>query len=227
MKIEGINLPSHRCHERIGGMMGLGVGAVRDANLLIDDPDRWLSEHGCMELIGLLKHDDGTKFTMDLVRRVLQNIRGDEGVLAADLHYTVDYIERWLDPEMAKWMIENISMNDLLPPNRYGFIHKYRREWSPTARGNFIPITAYCKICKGKMKPINTPFCSECHTYLLENVKEIMRITPKLITRMLAKKIVQREVCREVVEFVGRNFQTIVEIIIEDRRQRSLTSISV
>jgi len=207
-------------------MMGLDISAVKDANLLIDEPDKWLERHGFTELIGLFRHDDDRKFAMDMIRSILQDIYGSQGVLAADLHYTVDYIERWLDPEMAKFMLEKVSMSDLLPSGRYGFVHRYRREWSATYRDNFIPITAYCNICKGKMKPINAPFCGECYAYLPGNVKESTEITPTFI-RMLVKKIIQREVCLEVVNFVGKNLRTIVEMIVEDRRQRGLSSLYV
>jgi len=213
-------------------MMGLSVEALRDANQLIDGPERWLNTHGfyeinlIMKLFGSsLKHDDDRKLGMKWVRFILQSIHGQQGILAADLHYAIDYIERWLDPEMAKWIIEKISMNDLLPPNRHGFVHKYRREWSPAYRDNFLPITAYCSTCKGRMKPINAPFCNECRIDLLENAKGSVKITLELIINMLAKKIVEREICQEVVDFIRRNLQAIIEMIIEDRRQRGLNSI--
>ncbi|MEM3832499.1 MAG: hypothetical protein QW128_02730 [Thermoprotei archaeon] len=83
-------MPSHRYHEEIGALMGINMSALRDANLLIDDPDKWFSERGLQNLYGL-KHDDDRVFAMNVVRSLLRDIYGDEGMLAADLHYAVDY----------------------------------------------------------------------------------------------------------------------------------------
>ncbi|MEM1556754.1 MAG: hypothetical protein QXW55_06125 [Candidatus Bathyarchaeia archaeon] len=100
---------------------------------------------------------------MNIVRSLLRDNYGDGGMLAADLHYAVDYIERWLDPELSKWMLIKMQQRGLYPPKRWDFVHRYKRIWYQSAREqNTIPITAYCNMCKGIMRPINSPFCNEC-----------------------------------------------------------------
>jgi len=124
-------------------------------------------------------------------------------------------------------MKEKVFMSDLLPPGRHGFIHKYKRRWSAVYRDNFIPIAAYYNICKGEMNPVNAPFCGGCHVHLLEDVKESARITLTSVIHMFAKKIIQREVYRKIINFVGKNLQIIVKLIIEDGKQYGLSSTHV
>ena len=109
--------------------MGIDVAALRDANVLIDFPDRWLEEHGLENIWGL-RHDDDRKFAMDTVRSILEEIHGDMGRLVADLHYVLDYIERWLDPKLSEWMLEMKRRKDSFPLR--GFVHKYKRLWYPS-----------------------------------------------------------------------------------------------
>ena len=203
--------------------MGLDRVALRDANLLIDDPDSWLREHGLENIWGL-RHDDDRKFAMDVVRSILKDIHGDVGRLAADLHYVLDYIERWLDEKSSAWMLEKMQQRNLFPSKRYGFVHRYKRIWYPSYRENTIPITSYCTICKGVKRPINSPFCSECKA----NLANITNISPKnkfeIFLQAFAKKIEDREIDSRVVEFVGQNFDQIINAIIEDRRTRGLYS---
>lgn len=112
-------MPSHGCREEIGMKMGINIAALRDANLLIDDPDEWFLRHNS-ENVYELRHDDGRKFAMNIVRSILRDAHGNEGVLAADLHYLVDYIERRLSPDLREWMLEKMQQQNLLPPSKVG-----------------------------------------------------------------------------------------------------------
>ena len=219
-------MPSHECHERIGKLMGLKESALRDANRLIDIPDEWLSEHGLLEYVGLIGHDDDRKYAMNIVRGILKSIYGDEGVLAADLHYVVDYIERLLNPDMAKQIAKTLLSSALFSPGRHGFVHPYRREWRPSPAFGFLPIAAYCNMCKGRMRPLNAPpFCNECRARLVDE-EEVEAYRERVLQEreymlcMLANKIVEREICKEVVDFVGANFEEIAKIIAEDVEER-------
>jgi len=206
--------------------MGINISALRDANLLIDDPDRWFSERGLQNLYGL-KHDDDRVFAMNVVRSILMDIHGDEGVLSVDLHYAVDYIERWLDPEL-RWMLIKMQQRDLYPPKRWGFVHRYKRIWYPSARGqNTIPITAYCNICKGIMRPINSPFCDECKMHASEEENISREISFNTFLQAFANKIEEHKIDIRVVNFIGMNFNRIVTMIIEDRIKRGLNSIKI
>jgi len=218
-------VPSHKCHERIGKLMGLKESALRDANRLIDMPDEWLSKHGLLEYVGLIGHDDDRKYAMNIVRGILKSIYGDEGVLAADLHYVVDYIERLLNPDMAKQIAKMALSSAFFPPGRHGFVHKYRREWRPSPAFGFLPITAYCNMCKGRMRPLNAPpFCNECRARSVneEGVEAHKRVLQERehMLRMLVNKIVEREICKEVADFVYVNFEEIVKMIAEDVEER-------
>ena len=164
--------------------MGMDRVALRDANLLIDNPDRQLGKHGLENVWGL-RHDDDRKFAMGIVRSILNDIHGNAGRLAADLHYVLDYIERWLDRKSSAWMLEKIRQRSLFPSRRYGFVHKYKRLWYPSYRENTIPITSYCTICKGVKMPINSPFCSECKA----NLSNITNISPKNKIRIFSSGI--------------------------------------
>jgi len=203
--------------------MGINIAALRDANRLIDDPDEWLKEHGLENTWGL-RHDDDRKFAMDIVRSILERIHGDMGRLAADVHYAVDYIERWLDPELSEWIVEKIQQRDFFPRRRFGFVHKYKRIWYPSYRENTIPITSYCAMCKGVKRPLNSPFCNECKVNLASKKKIPPKIEFRIFLQAFGKKLDQREIDLRVVKFVGKNFNQIVNAIIEDRRARGLPS---
>jgi len=217
-------MPSHRCHEEIGALMGISISALKDANLLIDDPDRWFGERGLQNIYGL-RHDDDRVFAMNVVRSILRDIYGDEGMLAADLHYAVDYIERWLDPELSRWMLIKMQQRVLYPPKRWGFVHRYKRIWYQSARDqNTIPITAYCNMCKGIMRPINSPFCNECKVHVLEEENISREMSFNIFLQAFSQKIEERKIDIRVVDFIGTNFNRIVTMIIDDRLKRGLNS---
>ncbi|MEM3628768.1 MAG: hypothetical protein QXQ94_10860 [Candidatus Bathyarchaeia archaeon] len=218
-------MPSHKCHEGIGALMGINRLALRDANLLIDDPDKWFSERGLQNHFGL-KHDDDRVFAMDIVRSILKDVYGDVGVFAADLHYAVDYVERWLDPELSRWMLRKMQTTDLYPANRRGFVHKYKGIWYPLARDeNTIPITAYCNICKGVRRPINSTFCNECKMHVSEEEDVSRKMSFDTFLQAFSQKLEERKIDKRVVDFIGTNFNRIVTMIIEDRIKRGLNSI--
>lgn len=207
--------------------MGIDISALRDANLLIDDPDEWFRRHNMQNIYGLV-HDDDRIFAMNIVRSILRDLHGEAGVLAADLHYVLDYIERLLDPEMSKWMLEKTQHQSLFPSRRWGFVHRYKGIWYPSARDqNTIPITAYCNVCKGVRKPVNSPFCNECKVHTLDKEDISRKALKDSFLQMLAKKIEERKIDIRVVDFVGKNFNYIIMMIIEDRRRRGLNSINI
>lgn len=206
--------------------MGLSRVALRDANVLIDMPDVWFRERGLENTWGL-KHDDDRKFAMIIVRSILADLHGSTGVLSADLHYALDYIERWHDPKQSAWMLEGIRKHNLYPPKRYGFVHRYKRLWYPSYREGTIPITAYCTMCNGVEKPIGSPFCNECHVHLVREERLPSKINFKFFLQMLAKKLEEREIDLKVVEFIGRNLNHIIDMIIEDRENRGLNSVKI
>lgn len=212
-------MPSHRCHEEIGSLMGIEESIVRSANLLIDDPDRWFSERGLQNVYGL-RHDDDRKFAMTIVRSILRDLYGDRGILAADLHYCLDYIDHWLDPKLSRWMLRKIKEKDLYPSKRWGFVHRYKRIWYPSFREGAIPITAYCSVCRGINKPINSPFCSECRVSVEE--EDLRELSFDVFLQAFAKKIEEREIDLRVIDFVRNNFNRIVTMIIMDREERGL-----
>jgi hypothetical protein len=165
-------MPSHELHRKVGLMMGLSLDTINTANMKIDFPDRFPG------LAGLgIKHDDDRKFAMNIIRRELSQEYGDEGVLAADLHYSLDYIDTWLNPSKVKGMREEMLRSDRgYPRNRRGFVDPIRRWWYERPSSHRVllkPITSYCKMCKGSKKPINAPpFCNECHARLDQFVRD-------------------------------------------------------
>jgi hypothetical protein len=62
-----------------------------------------------------------------IIRGILRSLYGEDCILAADIHYALDYIDTWLDPEKTKNMLENIKNRLLLTRNRYGFVDLIRR----------------------------------------------------------------------------------------------------
>lgn len=97
--------------------------------------------------------------------------------------------------------------------------------WYPSARDqNTIPITAYCSICKGIRRPINSPFCNECR--VSEDFSEEKDISRKMsfntFLQAFAKKLEERKIDMRVVDFTGRNFNSILTMIIKDRIERGL-----
>jgi len=211
-------MPSHRCHEEVGDILGLSEEAVKVANDMIDSPEKYpvLRELG-------VKHDDDRLFAMNVIRERLSELYGMDGVLAADLHYALDYIDRWLDPNEARRMLNTMGKEMLCPKDRRGFADPKRRVWHPSCRPGTIPITSYCVKCRGKDRLINSPFCGECHAHILE-VPGVSSIPDSLLLSMLRKKMNERKVNPKIADFVKRNVTFLVNKIVEDRNKRGLES---
>mgnify|MGYP000592537390 CR=1 FL=1 len=79
-------------------------------------------------------------------------------------------------------------------------------------------------MCKGVRRPLNSPFCDECKA----NMASKESISPKdefrIFLQAFEEKLNQREIDLRVVEFVGKNFNQIVNAIIKDRKERGLSS---
>lgn len=222
-------MPSHKCHEEIGILLGLDLEAVKMANLIIDFPEENLPRSLTEIEIFRIGHDDSRKWAMDVVRRYLFQLYGYDGILAADLHYALDYVERWLDPKKAKKMLEAIEAETLYPFNRRGFADPFRRLWYPSyigASGRLLPITAYCKKCKGKLKLINSPFCNECQVNIL-TLPELKEIPIKFIILMFRKHTEKRELHPKIVSFIEENISVILNKLIKDREERNLQSLKI
>ncbi|MEM4447267.1 MAG: hypothetical protein QW461_08250 [Candidatus Jordarchaeales archaeon] len=111
----------------------------------------------------------------------------------------------------------------LYPPKRWGFVHKYKSIWYPSARDqNTIPLTAYCNICKGIKKPVNSPLCNECKMHILEEKDISRKMSFNTFLQAFGKKIDERKIDKRVVDFISTNFNRIVTMIIEDRIKRGL-----
>ena len=152
---------------------------------------------------------------------------GSYGRLAADLHYALDYIERWLDPGMAERM-EEFGVG--YPEGRTGFVSGFAtyRVWHPNRpsswRGELLPITSYCPKCNGKNPPINTPeFCRRCKKKEFSELTS-EEVTLKQILTCLTKVWEKRELDHSVIDFVTQNLEDIVVEILRDRSNRRLSS---
>jgi len=64
-------MPSHRCHEEVGDILGLSEEVVKIANDMIDSPEKYpvLRELG-------VKHDDDRLFAMNIIREWLSELYG-------------------------------------------------------------------------------------------------------------------------------------------------------
>jgi len=219
-------MPSHNLHEKVGCLLGLRIEAVKAANGIIDYPDNFPS----LKQFGI-GHDDDRLWAMGIIRGMLNQLYGYEGVLAADLHYALDYIDTWLDPEKARKMLDEIMKNELLlyPRNRKGFVDPVRRWWyesSQSLQRPIYPIAAYCKKCRGVEKPVNSPFCNECCVNDFKQGK--INETPQwFLLKMLRKKMNERELDPQIRDFVEKNLSTFVNWVVEDRRIRGLSSLTV
>jgi len=214
-------VPSHEIHEKVGYMLGLRMEAIREANMRIDFPEKFPE----LALFGI-KHDDDRLFAMEIIRGTLSSLHGGDGILAADLHYVLDYIDTWLDPEKTKNMLETMKNQLLSPRNRYGFVDPIRRLWSPTFKHGMLPITAYCAKCKGVNKPISSPFCNECYVNMFESQK-IDEMPKRFLLLMLHKKMNERKIDPQIKGFVERNLSLFIGWIAEDRKVRGLRSLIV
>jgi hypothetical protein len=217
-------MPSHRLHKEAGRMMGLRAEAVDAANRMIDFPE----EFPYLQQLGI-GHDDDRLFAMDTVRGLLSQSYGYEGVLAADLHYALDYIDTWLDPEKVQKMLDVMKNELLYPRNRRGVVDPVRRWWYESyqsSRWPVLPITAYCIKCRGVNRPINSPFCNECYVGMFE-LKEISEMPKQFLLLMLRKKMDKRELDPQVRDFVEKNLSTLIDRVIEDRRARGLCSLTI
>jgi hypothetical protein len=112
----------HRLHKEVGRMMGLKAEAVDAANRMIDFPEEFPS----LQRLGI-RHDDDRLFAMDAIRGLLSQPYGGEGLLAVDLYYALDYIDRWLDPSGTKGMLDVMKDTLLYPRDRRGFVDPVRR----------------------------------------------------------------------------------------------------
>lgn len=216
-------MPSHRCHELIGRLLGLDLSAVKLANYIIDFPGEYLRSPFREMEIG---HDDGRKWAMDFIRKYLSQFHGPNGVLAADLHYALDYIECWLDPEKVRKMLEAMKAETLYPPERKGFADPDRRLWYSYPASGRLPIIAYCKKCKGKKRLINSPFCDKCQVNLL-SLEKPEGISLGNVTLMFNRFAEERELDQKIRRFIVGNMVLIVDKIVEDRKQRGLNSLKV
>lgn len=118
-----------------------------------------------------------------------------------------------------------MQQQNLYPPKRRGFVHKYKGIWYSSARDqNTIPITAYCNVCKGIRKPVNSPFCNECkiHSFREEGIS--LKMSFNTFLQAFGKKIEERKIDKMVIDFIGTNFNRIITMIIEDRIKRGLNS---
>ena len=222
-------MPSHTCHEWFGSLLGLDSEAVKTANRVIDFPEKYLPQP-FREVGAEIGHDDSRKWAMDFVRDYLRQLYGHNGVLAADLHYALDYIERWLDPEKARRMLEAMEAELLYPPDRRGVVDPVRRLWYPdSARAGgrrVLPITAYCKVCKGEKKLINSPFCDRCWVTTLR-LPELSEIPMEFLTLMFRRFAEKRELSQDVVRFVEGNMTRIIGKIAKDRKRRGFSSLRI
>jgi hypothetical protein len=214
-------MPSHRLHEEAGRVMGLRAEAVDAANRMIDFPEEFPS----LQQLGI-GHDDDRLFAMDAIRGLLSQSYGYEGVLAADLHYALDYIDRWLDPSEVKKMLSTMRDELLYPRGRRGFVDPVRRLWYESSRYGTLPITSYCMKCRGISKPVNSPFCNECYVGMFE-LKEISEMPKQFLSSMLRKKMDERRLDPQVRGFVEKNLPTLIDWVVEDRRARGLCSLTI
>jgi hypothetical protein len=217
-------MPSHKLHRLVGLMMGLRVEAVELANRMIDMPEEF-PELRFMNI----EHDDETTMAMFTIRYALYQLYGEEGMLAADLHYSLGYIDRWLDPEMARRMVELLagSLLSFYPKGRSGFVDPLKRLWWPKWPGyRVVPIIAYCNTCRGVKRPTNSPFCKECHANELR-LKGIDEIPEGLFLLMLKKRMDERKIDQKVREFVEENLTRLIELVTEDRKARGLKSLKI
>jgi hypothetical protein len=219
-------MPSHNLHEKVGCLLGLRIEAVKAANGMIDYPDKFPS----LKQFGI-RHDDDRLWAMGIIRGMLSQLYGYEGVLAADLHYALDYIDTWLNPKGAKEMLDEIMKNELLlyPRDRKGFVDPVRRLWYESSQSLQRPvylIVAYCKKCKGVDRPINSPFCNECRVSEFKQGK-INEIPEWFLLEMLRKKMSKRKLDPQIRDFVEKNLSTLINWVIEDRRIRGFSSLTV
>jgi hypothetical protein len=214
-------MPSHKLHEEVGCMLGLKREAVWEANMRIDFPENF------PELRYLdIKHDDDRLFAMEIIRGILRSLYGRDGVLAADIHYALDYIDTWLDPGKAGTMLKTMKNQFLLPRNRYGFVDPVRRLWSPIFSHGMLPITAYCMKCRGINKPTGSPFCNECRVNMLE-VLEVRDLPREVLLLMLNEKMNERKIDSYIKDFVVANLSLLINKVIEDREGRGYASLLI
>ncbi|MEM2293133.1 MAG: hypothetical protein QXX41_07640 [Nitrososphaerota archaeon] len=201
--------------------MGLNIEAVKTANRVIDFPEKYFPSLS-------IEHDDGRLWAMDIIRAHLSQLYGYDGVLAADLHYSLDCIDRWLDPEESKRMIKVMGFEMMYPSDRRGVVDPIRRIWHPSSAGRVstLPITAYCVKCEGKKKPINSPFCNGCRVNILE-LSEIKEIPVDFFLLVFSKWTKKRRLDPHIEEFIERNLLTVVSEVVRDRDFRGLHSLKI
>lgn len=214
-------MASHKCHELVGRMLGFSQDAIATANQMIDFPENYpfLHELG-------IKHDDDRLWAMDIIRDSIREFYGQEGVWAVDIHYAIDYIDRWLDPNEAKKMLTIMGMQGFYPKNRKGFVDPIRRLWYPSYRQKTLPIASYCMKCKGRNKPINSPFCHECRVNIFELI-DVNDIPSIFLLSMLRKKMEERRIDPYIKDLVEGSLHTLINEVIKDRSLRGLRSLNV
>jgi predicted secreted protein len=75
-------------------------------------------------------------------------------------------------------------------------------------------------------KPVNSPFCNECCVDEFKQGK-INEIPEWFLLEMLRKKMNERELDPQIRDFVEKNLATFVNWVVEDRRIRGLSSLTV